>query len=267
MTDLKRAGTALLAVVLASGAVASLMAQIPGMPLFTNPRYGTGIRIHADIGQPTDAGTSLGDLTVIQAGASFAIGPVGVGVNAGMLKNQAEALNLCDTNSGNNCDLNTRLTGSALAQIRVAGGGRSKLSLSIFGGASTAFGAYDLAVATTGGVPVVLPVALEDSLKVKALTIPVGVAVGLRIPLGVASLNLWGAPRMNLTRYSDCPATQTSRWCADNSSKFRWAAGADLPIFRIISVRAAYDSGEDLVTGKTASVWGVGVSFGIGGMR
>ena len=46
---------------------------------------------------------------------------------------------------------------------------------------------------------------------------------------------------------------------------FRWAVGADVPIFGLLSVRAAYDSGSK--SGVTTSFWGVGASIGIGGMR
>ena len=74
----KRAGSALVLLLLAGGASASLMAQTPGLPLFTNPRYATGLRVHADLGQPTDQGTAVGDQTVIQGGASFVLGPVSV---------------------------------------------------------------------------------------------------------------------------------------------------------------------------------------------
>lgn len=255
MTGIKRAGSALVVFVLAGGAGASLMAQIPGMPLFTNPRYATGVRVHADIGQPTDQGTNLGDLTVLQGGVTFALGPVGLGANVGARRNDLENA----SSNCSNCDPETAVTASALAQIRVAGGGRSNLSLSLFGGGSMDLKAYEFAGLTQ---------AQKDSLAAagligdgtKVLTIPLGVAVGLRIPLGLASLNLWGAPRMNLTRFSDCPGT-----CPDGESDFRWAVGADLPIFRVLSVRAAYDSGK--IAGETVSVWGVGASIGIGGMR
>jgi hypothetical protein len=260
MIGIKRAGTALLALVMAGGAGASLMAQIPGMPLFTNPRYATGLRIHGDIGQPTDQGTNLGELTVLQGGVTFALGPVGLGANVGSLKRTVDAAAICNTSTGAGCDPNSNFTASVLAQIRVAGGGRSNLSLSVFGG-----GSMDVNAREIGNLPAGLPQVVQDSLNAlyagpKVLTIPLGVAVGLRIPLGLASLNLWGAPRMNLTRFTDCPGT-----CPDGDSNFRWAVGADLPIFRVLSIRAAYDSGK--IGDETVSVWGVGASIGIGGMR
>lgn len=256
MTGIKRSGSALLVFVLGGGAGTSLMAQIPGMPLFTNPRYATGLRVHADVGQPTDQGTSLGDLTVVQGGVTFALGPVGIGANVGARRNDLE-----NASSGcSNCDPETAVTASALAQIRVAGGGRSNLSLSLFGGGSVDLKAYDFAGLTQAQKDSLALIGIYgDSIKV--LTIPLGVAIGLRIPLGLASLNLWGAPRINLTRFTGCDGAA----CPDSDSKFRWAVGADLPIFRVLSVRAAYDSGK--IGDETVSVWGVGASIGIGGMR
>lgn len=257
MSSLKRAGMAVVAFGLASGVGSSLAAQIPGMPLFTNPRYGTGIRVHADVGQAQD---DPADARVGQAGISLAIGPVGIGANVGAKKDDLEAA----ANNCGGCGTETSVTASGLAQIRVAGGGRSNLSLSIFGGASVPVQAIEFAANLTQAQRDTLRAyGILDSTRV--ITIPVGVAVGLRIPLGLASLNLWGAPRYNLTRYSGCGNT-----CPDGTASFRWAAGADFPIFRIFSVRAAYDSGKiELPSGQkvTVNYLGVGVSIGIGGMR
>jgi hypothetical protein len=247
MIVMKRTGLALAAALFAGGATSALSAQIQGMPLFTNPRYGTGVRVHADIGQPTEQGTALGDLTVIQAGVSLALGPVGIGANVGSLRANLEESQQCANQPTLDCEDNY-VTASALAQIRVAGGGRQSLSLSIFGGASTDITAYDIA-----GVE-----------QPRLLTIPVGASIGLRIPLGLASLSLWGAPRLNVYKFVNCDPTQQAI-CDETETKFRWAAGADLPIFRIISVRAAFDSGK--IGDETVSFWGVGASIGIGGMR
>ncbi|MEK6610320.1 MAG: hypothetical protein AABZ35_05320, partial [Gemmatimonadota bacterium] len=160
MIGIKRAGTALLALVMAGGAGASLMAQIPGMPLFTNPRYATGLRIHGDIGQPTDQGTNLGELTVLQGGVTFALGPVGLGANVGSLKRTVDAAAICNTSTGAGCDPNSNFTASVLAQIRVAGGGRSNLSLSVFGG-----GSMDVNAREIGNLPAGLPQVVQDSLN------------------------------------------------------------------------------------------------------
>jgi len=257
MTGRMRVGTALVAGLLGFAAQAS--AQIPGMPLFTNPRYGTGLRVHADLGQSVDSGTALTASTVVQAGASLALGPIGLNAMVGMLKNDLSEAQTCVDNPTLDCKDKT-FSASLLGQLRVAGGGRSNLSMSIFGGA-----AVDVKAAEFAGLTAAQKTLLGIS-DAKQLTIPVGVAVGLRIPLGLASLNLWGAPRMNLTRWVNCTAN-----CPENrKANFRWAVGADLPIFSILSVRASFDSGkirnaagED----ETYNYWGIGASIGFGGMR
>jgi hypothetical protein len=246
----------------AVAAVPALRAQIPGMPLFTNPRYATGLRIHADLGQPTTSGTSVSGSTVVQGGVTFALGPIGIGANVGMINDDfKKAVNNCA-----GCSSQTAATASALAQLRIMGGGASNLSLSVFGGASMQLKALDLAG---------LSQAQKDSLALigiygdstKQLTIPVGAALGLKIPLGLASVNLWGAPRWNITKFLQCPTSGAGSNCpASGKAKFRWAVGADVPIFSILSVRVAYDTGKDFLD-RTTTVWGVGASIGLGGMR
>jgi hypothetical protein len=236
---------AILAAMLLTAGASPVLAQIPGMPLFTNPRYGTGVRVHADIGRPTDENVG-GDLTVVQAGVSLALGPLGLGANVGTLREDLDGIAGCNSSPTISC-VEKKVTASALAQLRLAGSGRSNLSLSVFGGASTDITGYDVA-------------GYED---IRVFNIPVGVAVGLRIPLGMASLNLWGAPRYNITKLTGCAAGDNS--CDGTESNFRWAAGADLPIFRVLSIRAAFDSGK--IEDQTVSYWGVGASIGIGGMR
>jgi hypothetical protein len=243
MTGRMRVAVAVVTGLLGFAAAAS--AQIPGMPLFTNPRYGTGIRVHAELGQPTDQGTALGKLTVIQGGVSFALGPIGLDASVGMPKAQLSTAQGCIKTPTLSCS-DQKYFAAALAQLRLVGGGMNPLALSVFGGASMDFTAYDAAsVGSTG------------TLTDKQLNIPVGVAVGFHTPFG---LTIWGAPRYNLTRFVSCSGT-----CPSGTSKFRWAVGADLPILSIISVRAAYDSGK--YGSVTLNNWGIGASIGLGGMR
>lgn len=248
MKRLTRAGSVVFGLLLAGAAVAQ--AQNYGMPLFTNPRYSTGIRVHADAGRPSDAlqlpDSSTADVTVLQLGASLALGPLGI--NAAVAANQAD-VERCGRNQSN-CEIDDALSAGVLAQLRIAGGGRQNLSLSLFGGASTDINAYDVA-----GVS-----------QPKLLNIPVGVAIGLRIPLGVASLNIWGAPRMNFSKYVGCNSQNQSLCDLDAEREFRWAVGADLPILRVLSIRAAFDAGKD-ASGQSNNFVGLGVSLGIGGMR
>ena len=269
MNATKRSGWLVAALVLASAPAA--FAQVPGMPLFTNPRYATGIRIHADYGKPTQTDSALGDQSVLQAGLGFVLGPIGIDANAGMLRSDAASLQTCNTTTGANCNAETKVTASLLLQLKVMGGGRSPLSVSLFGGGSTDLSGYD-AVDCTGFTGFLLTYCTQQQAahQAKQLTLPVGVAVGYHIPIGVGSLNVWGAPRMNLTKWTNCPSGNTALCDQKMQSNFRWAVGADFPILRVLSIRAAYESGKEKdATGAdvTRSVWGIGASLGIGGMR
>ncbi len=238
-----RVGVALVTGLLGVAAAAS--AQIPGMPLFTNPRYGTGLRVHADFGRPTKTTTGVGDLTVIQAGLSFALGPIGIDASVGMPKTQLSSAQGCIKTPTVSCS-SQKYSAAALAQLRLMGGGLNPISLSVFGGASMDITGYDAAAYNFG----------VGSLP-HELNIPVGAAIGVHTPFG---LNIWGAPRLNLTRWVKCGGP-----CPSGEQKFRWAVGADLPILGILSIRGAFDSGK--VGTETVSFWGVGASIGFGGMR
>ncbi len=267
MTRMHRTKLAILAGALLGFGAGAAQAQVTGMPLFTNPRFGTGIRLHADIGQPTDQGTQPGNLTVVQGGVTFAIGPVGIGANVGALKNDISKVQQCSNGLITSCSAQTKVTGSAIAQLHLMGGGFNPISLSLFGGASTDFSGYDVAKYSYHPITAADSAfvrAFEDSIGVKELTIPVGAAIGLHVPLLFTSLNVWGAPRFTFHKFTNC-GTSNSSLCSKTTSTFRWAVGVDIPLFSIISIRAAYDSGK--LGDQTVNSWGVGASIGLGGMR
>jgi hypothetical protein len=252
MTGRMRVGTALVAGLLGFSAAAS--AQIPGMPLFTNPRYGTGVRIHADLGQATGAGELGNDNTVVQGGVTFALGPVGIGANIGTNLRRAQALG-----SGDTIGINDNFTASALAQLRVFGGGQRPAAISIFGGATADITAQEAA-------------AMSVHYKYpRLMNFPVGLALGYHVPLGMLSFNVWGSGRMVFSKYMNCPATDPvgapgiSQMCSETKNDFRWAVGFDLPFLKVLSLRAAYDGGKWF--GVKMDSWGVGASIGLGGMR
>jgi hypothetical protein len=236
------------------GLTAAASAQIPGMPLFTNPRYGTGIRIHADLGQATGSGGLGNDNTVVQGGVTFALGPVGIGANVGTNFRRAQALA-----GGDSVGINDNFSGSALAQLRLIGGGRLPAALSVFGGATADITAQEVVAAS---VHIKYP---------RLMNFPVGVALGYHVPLGMLSFNVWGSGRMVYSKYVSCPATDPtgfpglSQLCSETKSDFRWAVGFDLPFLKILSLRAAYDGGK--LYGVKLNSWGVGASVGLGGMR
>jgi hypothetical protein len=249
MSRMHRAGMAVVIGALAVGAASTARAQVEGMPLFTNPRYATGIRVHADIGLPTDTHAGLGDYNVLQGGASLALGPVGIDANVGMTRTDFGTI------QNNDVGTQTKANVSALLQLRLAGAGSSPLSLSIFGGGSVDVTAYGFS-------------SLPDSIKnqlggdSKVVTIPAGVAVGIKLPLVVINPNLWGSARMNFHKIINCPSGTA---CPNGKADFRWAVGLDIPILSIISLRAAYDAGK--IAGQTVDYFGLGASIGLGGVR
>ena len=242
MSRTTRAGSAALALALFSAAPA--MAQIPGMPLFTNPRFATGFRIHADIGQDLKSDPN-GTNRLVQGGVGFVLGPVGIDANLGTSLQSLNSTNGCATTPTPAC-LKNHYTASLLAQLKLYGGGMNNLTISGFAGASTDIDSAQFT--SSGGAP-------------KLFTIPVGAAVGLHVPLGMASLNLWGAPRYVFSQWRGCTG------CTNPKSYFGWAIGADLPIFSVISVRAAFDSHKNPYTDSTSTSAALGLSIGLGGMR
>ena len=239
--------------VAAVGFAPALRAQIPGAPLFSNPRFATGFRIHADLAQPTGSNVVAGtNQTVVEGGVGFVLGPIGIDANVGALSSDLKNAQQCQANPST-CNTKASVSGSALGQIKIMGGAEDPGRVSIFGGAS-----YTLTAAQAAGLTAAQQAALGVDTS-HYLTIPIGVAIGYHIPLGLLSVNLWGAPRYVLINQLNCGST------CNNTNMFRWAVGADVPIFKILSVRAAYDSGSK--NGVTTSFWGVGASVGLGGMR
>jgi hypothetical protein len=256
MTGMRRALMVVLFGALAGGVATQARAQIQGMPLFTNPTFGTGARVHADLGLPTDKGTTLGDYKVVQGGVTLALGPVGLGANIGLTTNDLKAA----TGGPTPTSLGTqhKATVSGLAQFRLMGGGLVPLSLSLFGGASYDVSAYSF----SGSAFTSLPVTVQNQIKAanpQVLLIPVGAAIGLKVP--VLGLSVWGAPRLNIRSVINCP----SGLSCPSKSDFRWAVGADLPLFFILAIRAAYDSGK--IAGQTVNHFGLGASIGLGGVH
>jgi len=252
MTGRMRVGVAMVTGLLGFAAAAS--AQIPGMPLFTNPRYGTGIRVHADLGQATGSGSLGNNNTVVQGGVTFALGPIGIGANIGTNFRRAQTL----AGGSDTVGVNDNFSGSALAQLRLIGGGANPLAFSIFGGATGDITAQEVALAS---VHYKYP---------RLMNFPVGAALGYHVPLGMLTVNVWGSGRMVYTKYVNCPSTDPTglgfnTWCNATQHDFRWAVGLDLPFLSVLSLRAAYDGGK--MMGVKFNTWGVGASIGFGGMR
>jgi hypothetical protein len=231
---MKRFSRVMLAAGLLATVTSAAQAQNYGMPLFTNPHYGTGVRIFADLGMPaTEINTSnIENTKTLQAGVGFSLGPLGV--QALVAGNYGDVVN-CTTPNYSCAD--NYYSGAVLAGLRLVGGGANPLALAVFGGAGTDFTGYEVAQGVEGP---------------RTLSIPVGVSVGYKL----GKLMLWGAPRMNYYELIECQGT-----CPEGESEFRWAVGANLPVGPL-GLRAAYDGGQ--YAGENLSFFAIGVSLGIG---
>jgi hypothetical protein len=225
----------MLATAILGAATTAAQAQNYGMPLFTNPHYGTGVRVFLDLGMPgSEISTDSIDTKTIQGGVGFSLGPVGI--QALVAGNFGELKNCSGSTPGIEC-ASTSVSGAALAGLRLVGGGANPLALAVFGGVGTDFTGYEFATGISGP---------------RTLSIPVGVSVGYKL----GKLMIWGAPRYNRYQAIDCGGT-----CPDAVSEFRWAVGANLPVGPL-GIRAAYDGGQ--YAGENVSFFAVGVSLGIG---
>ena len=251
-----RAAMAMAAVLVAAPAV---MAQIPGMPLYTNPRYGSGVRVHADVGNSSEP--SIAKQTG-QVGVSLALGPVGFSASVGTTTENLSSISTCSSHPSADCS-RKKISASALGQFRVLGDGNSMVTVAIFGGVGTDLSMSDALDCSqyTGLSATVCNIDKKNN-SAKRLTIPVGASISAHIPLLITSVNVWGAPRYSFNTMMNCPDGAN---CGGNGGDVRVAVGADMPILGLFALRAAYDMGK--VGGKDANFWGLGASIGFGGVH
>ena len=251
--------SAVLATAAALIAAPTLMAQIPGMPLYTNPRYGSGVRVHADLGNSSEP--SIAHQT-LQAGVSMALGPVGFSASLGSTTENLASLNTCATHPTADCS-RKKLSAAALGQFRVLGDGNSEVTVAIFGGLATDLSMTDAVDCGqyTGIAATVCNIDKKNN-SAKRLTIPVGASVSAHIPLLITSVNVWAAPRYSFNTMMNCPDGAS---CGSNGGDIRFAVGADMPILGLFALRAAYDMGK--VGGQSANFFGLGGSIGFGGVH
>jgi hypothetical protein len=237
---MKRFTRAMLAAGLLATRTAAAQAQNYGMPVFTNPLFGGGIRLHVDAGQASDeASAALTDQTTVQGGISFSASSFAL--QALVAGNWGDIQNCNSSTATIDCS-QTTVSGSVLGAFRLLGGGSQSMALAVFGGVGTDIRTVDL------GTGVDAP---------RLLTIPVGVSIGARL----GPLMVWGAPRYNVTRWTSCDSAQWGTLCDEKGQDFRWAVGVALPLGPF-GIRAAYDGGK--IDGQDRSFIGLGVSLGLG---
>ena len=88
----------------------------------------------------------------------------------------------------------------------------------------------------------------------KTTHIPVGVGLGLTIPLPVFGLKPWFAPRWDYTSVSGT--------VDEDHSGFGYSAGLDIAFIFGLGLRTAYDAVD--IDGETVSTWSVGAKWTLG---
>ncbi|HTT68717.1 MAG TPA: hypothetical protein VMF70_11850 [Gemmatimonadales bacterium] len=162
---MRRIGKAMIAAALplVAGATAA-RAQLAGIPVYFNPRGGTGIGVSADLGFPNN---NAGGGTAYGVAGSFGAGPVTLTGMVGAWK--GTGFGSAETSFG--ADLGYRLFGGGLLPVAV--------------GVQAGYGSVK--IPAIGGT-------------VTATTIPVGIALALNPPL--FPLKPWVAPHMDFTSVS-----------------------------------------------------------------
>jgi len=238
---MKRYTRVLLAAGLLAAATTTARAQNLGMPLFTNPMWTGGVRIHVDAGQASDnAQAALTNETAVQGGVSLAFSQFAL--QALVASNWADIQN-CQ--SGTIQCSQAYVSGALLGALRLMGGGHQSMALAAFAGVGTDFSTIEVSQGVNGP---------------KRLNIPLGVTIGAKL----GPLYVWGAPRYNLSRYTNCDSNTFGTLCDEKGTDFRWAAGVTLPIGPF-GIRAAYDGGK--LNGENKNFIGLGVSLGLGSQQ
>lgn len=184
-------------------------AQVLGVPVYFNPRGGTGFGVAAN------AGVTSSDLAAVEGKAWALSGSFGL-----------SRLRLTGTVATFNPDPagDNQTAFGAMAEMRLFGGGLVPVAIS----AGAGVGANKTA---TAGM---------DDLEVH---IPIGLAAALNLPL--FPLKPWVAPRIQLDRrLVDDPATAAIDPAMESATSFRVSAGVDFSLLLGLGVHAAVDWGK-----------------------
>jgi len=218
--------TAAAAIPLAALATAA-QAQLAGIPVYFNPRGGTGVGIAANVGFPnSDAGGG----TAYGLSGSVGAGPITISAMVGAWKQT-------DIPGCSSCSW-------ASAQTSFGGA----LAYRLFGG-----GLLPVAVAAQVGYGYVKAPAVSIIPGYSITSIPIGVGISLDPPL--FPLKPWIAPRYQITNYG-------SGW-PSNTSNFAVSGGVNFNLLLGLGVHAAVDWQQQKFGGTTYTplIWSVGAHF------
>jgi hypothetical protein len=184
-------------------------AQVLGIPVYFNPRGGTGFSVAAN------AGFTTSDLANAEGKAGALSASLGL-----------SRLRITGTLGTFNPDpdgLKNQTTYGAMAEMRLLGGGLVPLAIS----AGAGVGANQTAV---GGM---------DDME---LHIPIGLAAALNAPL--FPIKPWVAPRIQIDRVLvDDPATAATDYRMQSASSFRVSAGLNFNLMLGLGFHASVDWG------------------------
>jgi hypothetical protein len=189
-------------------------AQLAGIPVYFNPRGGTGVGVAADVGFPNaDAGggTAYGVALSLGAGPITATGMVGAWKSTSW----------------------PAATGNyAWATAQTSYG--ASLSYRLFGG-----GLLPVAVAVQAGYGMIKAPVVSAHPSYTQTTIPVGIGISLDPPL--FPLKPWVAPRVEFKTFGSGSGLS-------NTSTFHVSGGVNFNLLLGLGVHAAVDWGQQKVT-------------------
>jgi hypothetical protein len=208
-------------------------AQLAGIPVYYNPRGGTGVGIAANVGFPnSDAGGG----TAYGVAGSFGAGAVTLSAMIGAWKATSWP---------------GAASNYAWATAQTSYGG--SISYRVFGG-----GLLPVAVAVQAGYGLIKAPVVSPHPSYTQTTIPVGIGISLDPPL--FPLKPWIAPRMDFTSFGSGSGLS-------NTSTFHVSGGVNFNLLLGLGVHAAVDWGQQKITAgsvtttKTPVILSVGAHF------
>jgi hypothetical protein len=207
------------------------VAQMNSIPVYFNPKGGTGLMVAVDLGKGIN--DESGKNTAVAFRTALGIGPVTIGGSVGLV-NPYEGVLV-------GRELETQYMGNIA--LRVFGGGLLPVSISLQGGV----GVLDI-----------------SDLGIKFITVPIGLGIGFSVPTPGFSFDPWFAPRYTMVRNEDVTFTETV-----TQNGFGISAGVNLNFLMGLGLHIAGDwqkNPTEFITGTTILetkpfVFGIGLNY------
>ena len=201
-------------------------AQLNSIPVYFNPKGGTGFTLGFDFGKGVN--TQSGKNTAFGARASVGGGPITFGVGVGTVNPQVGAAR------------QSELQYMGSLGLRVFGGPLLPVSIGLQGGVG--FLSQDIAVGAT-------------TTSLKSVTIPIGIGIGFSAPTPGFSFDPWIAPRVTINAVELLGVTATN-------SGVGVSGGVNLAFVMGLGLHLAFDWTK--VGGAKPLVIGAGVHYKFG---